>query len=166
MIGGQYDISNHVLVVGVALFAVANFLGRLIWGTLSDYFGANLCIFLALLFQSASIFSLNMFTLSDGSYLTLAFFIGFGFGGNFVLFAKETAQVFGLKNLGIIYPYVFIGYAIAGIAGPISGGVLYDLSGSFSHAILLAGGMSLLGSFLFFRQFMTAGKKEPLEAPV
>ncbi len=165
IIGGQYDISNHVLVVGVALFAVANFLGRLTWGTLSDYVGANLCIFLALLFQSASIFSLNMFALSDVSYLTLAFCIGFGFGGNFVLFAKETAQVFGLKNLGIIYPYVFIGYAIAGIAGPISGGFLYDLSGSFSYAILLAGSMSLLGSFLFFRQFMAARKREPLEAP-
>jgi OFA family oxalate/formate antiporter-like MFS transporter len=152
------------LVVGVALFAVANFLGRLTWGTLSDYLGASLCIFLALLFQSASIFSLNIFPLSDITYLTLAFFIGFGFGGNFVLFAKETAQVYGLKNLGIIYPYVFIGYAVAGIAGPISGGFLFDLSGSFSYPILLAGAMSLLGSLLFLREFLAAGKKEPREA--
>lgn len=155
IIGGQYDIENYILVLGVALFAVGNFLGRLTWGSFSDRFGASVCIFLALLFQSASIFSLNVFTLSGISYLILAFFIGFGFGGNFVLFAKETAQVFGVKNLGIIYPYVFIGYAIAGIAGPASGGFLYDFSGSFSYAVFLASFMSLAGSLLFLNHFIS-----------
>ncbi len=154
IIGSQYNISNHNLVLGVALFAIANFAGRLIWGGLSDHIGASLSIFLALLFQSISIISLNIFTLSDISYITLSFFIGFGFGGNFVLFAKETAQVYGVKNIGVIYPYVFIGYAIAGIAGPISSGFLYDLSGSFFFAIILASLMSLIGSLLFLKQFL------------
>lgn len=160
IIGGQYDINNHILLVGVAVFAVGNFLGRLVWGSLSDFWGANVCIALALLFQSASIFSLNVLSLADTSYLILAFCIGFGFGGNFVLFAKETAQVFGLNNLGVIYPYVFIGYAIAGIAGPFSGGFLYDVFGSYDRAILLAAGMSLLGSGLFLRQYLLVRKKE------
>ncbi|MGF1586919.1 MAG: MFS transporter [Bacteroidales bacterium] len=160
IIGGQYNISNHNLVLGVALFAIANFSGRLIWGFFSDHFGASLSIFLALLFQSMSIISLNIFTISDISYLLIAFLIGFGFGGNFVLFAKETAQVYGVKNLGIIYPYVFIGYAIAGIAGPISGGFFYDFSGSFFYAIILASFMSLAGSLLFLDQFITSGKDE------
>ena len=163
IIGGQYYISNHNLILGVALFAIANFLGRLIWGFFSDHLGASLSIFLALLFQSMSIISLNVFTLTDISYLILALLIGFGFGGNFVLFAKETAQVYGVKNLGIIYPYVFIGYAIAGIAGPISGGFLYDFSGSFFYAIILASFMSLMGSLLFLNQFITARKIQGTE---
>ncbi len=160
IIGGQYNISNDNLVQGVAIFAIANFFGRLIWGFLSDHFEASLCIFLALLFQSLSIISLNIFTLSDVSYIFLALFIGFGFGGNFVLFAKETAQIFGVKNLGIIYPYVFIGYAIAGITGPISGGFLYDFSGSFSYAIIMASLMSLAGSLMFLNQYLTSRKYE------
>lgn len=155
IIGGQYNIANHNLVHGVALFAIANFSGRLIWGLLSDHIGASLSIFLALLFQSMSIIALNMVTLSDISYLVIALLIGFGFGGNFVLFAKETAQVYGVKNLGIIYPFVFIGYAIAGITGPISGGFFYDVSGSFFYAIILASFMSLAGSLLFLNQFIT-----------
>lgn len=154
IIGSQYNISNHNLVLGVALFAIANFAGRLIWGVLSDHLGASFSIFLALLFQSISIFLLNVFTLSDISYLILSSFIGFGFGGNFVLFAKETAQVYGVKNLGVIYPYVFIGYAIAGIAGPISSGLMYDFSGSFFYAIILASFMSLAGSLLFLKHFL------------
>lgn len=160
IIGAQYEIPKHTLVLGVALFAVANFMGRLIWGFFSDHIGASLSIFLALLFQAIAILALNTFTLTDISYLILTLLIGFGFGGNFVLFAKETAQVFGVQNLGIIYPYVFLGYAIAGIAGPISGGFLYDSFDSFFYAIFLASFMSFAGSLLFFKQYLLERKSK------
>ena len=160
IIGGQYDISEHILILGVALFAFANFSGRLIWGFLSDYLGAGLSIFLALLFQSLSIISLNVFQLSDSSYLIISSLIGFGFGGNFVLFAKETAQVFGVNNLGLVYPYVLLGYSIAGIAGPLSGGLLYDLSHSYHSAIFLAALVSLAGSLLFLIHVLSSTKNK------
>jgi len=152
IIGGQYNISNHYLILGVSLFAIANFLGRLLWGSLSDYIGASPSIFLALVFQSISIILLNIIDLSDISYLIIAFLIGLGFGGNFVLFAKETAQVFGVSNLGIIYPYVFLGYSIAGITGPIFGGLLFDISGTYFYPVFLASIMSFAGSLLFLKQ--------------
>jgi OFA family oxalate/formate antiporter-like MFS transporter len=158
IIGGQYGISNHNLILGVSFFALANFLGRLSWGFLSDYLGASLSVFLALFLQSISIISLNLIPLTDTWYLILSTLIGFGFGGNFVLFAKETAQVFGVKNLGIIYPYVFLGYSIAGITGPFSGGILYDFSGSYYYAIILASLMSLAGSLLFFIHYIKSRK--------
>lgn len=101
---------------------------------------------------------INIVALSSISYLFIAFLIGFGFGGNFVLFAKETAHVFGLSNLGKVYPFVFLGYAIAGIAGPFLGGWLFDTSGAFISAIALSGFMSLAGSLLFLYQFVK-GKK-------
>ena len=163
IIGGQSDISYHYLVLGVSLFAVANFLGRLVWGFLSDYIEASFGIFLALFFQSVSIILLNIIALSEISYLVLSFSIGFGFGGNFVLFAKETAQVFGVRNLGFIYPYVFLGYAIAGIAGPMSGGFLFDFSGTYSYAIFLASIMSFIGSLLFLDQFFKSRKNEHIK---
>jgi OFA family oxalate/formate antiporter-like MFS transporter len=146
-------MSNHTLVLGVSLFAIANFLGRLIWGFVSDYIGGNLSIFLALLFQSISIILLNMIELTELYYLLIVSLIGFGFGGNFVLFAKETAQEFGVKNIGVIYPYVFLGYAIAGILGPLSGGILYDITGSFHYPIILASVISLSGSLLFLYRY-------------
>lgn len=158
IIGGQYGISNHNLILGISFFAVANFLGRLSWGFLSDYLGASLSIFFALFLQSASIITLNIVPLTDTWYLIASTLIGFGFGGNFVLFAKETAQVFGVKNLGIIYPYVFLGYAIAGITGPFSGGIMYDFSGSYYYAIILASLMSLAGSLLFLTDYIKSRK--------
>ena len=156
IIGEQSNINNHILILGVSVFAASNFLGRLIWGFLSDYIGASLSIFLALLIQSLAILSLNLFSLSDHTYLLLSFLIGFGFGGNFVLFAKEAAQVYGVQKLGLIYPYVLLGYAIAGIAGPAVGGILFDFSDSFFYAILVASIMSLIGSVLFLKQYINA----------
>ncbi len=156
IIGEQSNINNHILILGVSVFAASNFLGRLIWGFLSDYIGASLSIFLALLIQSLAILSLNLFSLSDHTYLILSFLIGFGFGGNFVLFAKEAAQLYGVQKLGLIYPYVLLGYAIAGIAGPAVGGILFDFSDSFFYAILVASIMSLIGSVLFLKQYINA----------
>lgn len=159
IIGEQSRINNHVLVIGVSIFAASNFLGRLSWGFLSDYIGASLSIFFALLIQSLAILALNVLTLNDTSYLMLSFFIGFGFGGNFVLFAKETAQLFGTQKLGVIYPYVLLGYAIAGIAGPALGGMLFDVSNTFYYAIILAGIMSLLGSVLFLNEYFISRRQ-------
>ncbi len=149
LIGAQFPITTSVLVMGVNLFSVANFLGRIGWGFLSDYLGATATLFLALLVQAVAIFLLGVLTLNETAYLLLSFVVGFGFGGNFVLFAKQTAQIYGTERLGLIYPYVFLGYAIAGIIGPPIGGGLYDFYGNFSVAASIASGVSLLGSLLF-----------------
>jgi OFA family oxalate/formate antiporter-like MFS transporter len=160
IIGEQSNIPNHTLITGVSFFAVANFLGRLFWGFLSDLAEGGLTIFLALALQAASILALNFVVLNDVSYLVLSFFIGFGFGGNFVLFAKETAHIFGIGNLGIIYPYVFLGYAFAGIAGPLSGGLLFDWTGNYTYAVFLAGSISFIGGLLFFFHFIKTRRKK------
>jgi len=147
-IGAQNNIENHILVLGVSGFALANFLGRILWGFLSDYIGSNLSVLLALTFQAISIFLIGHITLTPSLYLLFAALIGFGFGSNFVLFARETAQLFGLKNFGSIYPYVFLGYSLAGMLGPVTGGLLYDLLNDFSLPTAIAAGMSLIGALV------------------
>lgn len=148
-IGAEFEIENHLLIVGVSVFAVANFAGRLTWGYLSDHFDAGKCIIIALLFQGLAIFLTGYLTLTSGIYILLSGMIGFGFGANFVLFAKDTSRHFGNENLGVIYPYVFTGYALAGILGPLTGGLLYDLTSSFHYANYIAAGMSSAGALIF-----------------
>ncbi len=161
MIGSQYQIENHIIVLGIALFALSNFLGRIFWGFMSDFYQTNKIVFWDLLLQALAILSLIIVPLTNVSYLIIIFFIGFGFGGNFVLFAKETAQIYGVENLGQIYPYVFMGYALAGILGPFSGGLLADASDSYTSAILLASAMSLCGALIFrFSKIQGINKNE------
>jgi OFA family oxalate/formate antiporter-like MFS transporter len=153
-IGEEYKINEHILVVSVSVFAVSNFLGRLSWGILSDRIGASISIFAALMLQAISILLLDLIPLNSSVFILLSFLIGFGFGGNFVLFAKETAHLYGVNNLAIIYPFVFLGYALAGIFGPQAGGLLFDFYQNYFAAILLASVMSFLGAILFLWYFL------------
>ncbi len=151
-IGARFEIENHTLVLGVSLFAIANSIGRISWGYLSDLAGANISVLFALTFQAIAIFFIGHTSLTPFSYLLLASLTGFGFGSNFVLFARETAQIFGLKNFGSIYPYIFLGYSLAGILGPVTGGLLYDIFNNFSLPTTIAGGVSLAGALLFLNK--------------
>jgi OFA family oxalate/formate antiporter-like MFS transporter len=60
-----------------------------------------------------------------GLYLGAAV-IGFNFGGNFALFPAATADLFGNKNVGTNYPWVFMAYGVGGTIGPILGGAMGD----------------------------------------
>jgi len=148
-LGATFGLSNSVLVTSVSIFAITNFLGRIFWGYISDKLGASKTIVQALVLQSVAIFLIGWLHQSTFTYLTLSALIGFGFGGNFVLFAKETAHIYGIPNLGKKYPFVFLGYAIAGILGPMTGGVLYDIYNNFSVATFIAAAMSIVGAVLF-----------------
>jgi len=35
---------------------------------------------------------------------------------------KQTAHLYGINNMGYIYPYIFPGYGLAGILGPVIAG--------------------------------------------
>jgi OFA family oxalate/formate antiporter-like MFS transporter len=157
--GAEHGISSHILVLGVSGFAVANSAGRVSWGFISDYIGAGLTILFALAFQGVSILLIGypniigQSTLTPTLYLVLSAMIGFGFGGNFVLFAKETAQFFGIPNMGAIYPYVFLGYSFAGLLGPLTGGVLFDIFKSYDLPILISAVMSIAGAGIFLTDY-------------
>ena len=74
--------------------------------------------------------------------------IGFNFGGNFALFPVITAKLFGSKNVGSNYPFVFTAYGIGGIIGPMLGGFVRANTGSFLWAFIPAGIACLLGAVL------------------
>ncbi|MDZ7797912.1 MAG: hypothetical protein U5N56_13160 [Candidatus Marinimicrobia bacterium] len=109
---------------------------------------------MALTLQACAIILLGVLALEPSSYILLTLLAGFGFGANFVLFAKKTAVVFGVEQLGNIYPFVFLGYAFAGIFGPLSGGLLFDRFGNFTNAAALAALLSLTGGLLFLELYI------------
>jgi len=154
MIGAQKGIGIGYLNHAVSVFALSNFLGRLFWGAISDYNGSSISIFLALLMQAIGIVALNLSHVSHHGFIIITSIIGIAFGGNFVLFAKETANAYGASNVGLVYPYVYLGYAAAGIGGPLIGGMLADKSGSFFSSIMIAGSLSLAGSVMFLWQYI------------
>jgi len=115
------------IITGTAMglfYALLNGLGRIIWGAMSDHLGRKNSIILMNFLQG--IMMIVFFFIGGkewGLYLGAAI-IGFNFGGNFALFPAATADLFGNRNVGENYPWVFMAYGLGGIAGPMLGGFM------------------------------------------
>ena len=137
-----YDAATASAVAGTAMavfYSIANGLGRIAWGSLSDKLGRKACLFLMCLLQG--IMMLLFYSLGGsrwGLYCGSAI-IGFNFGGNFSLFPTATADFFGPKNVGLNYGWVFTAYGVGGIIGPIMAGYIRDVWKNFQAAFIICG---------------------------
>lgn len=133
------EVASAAATLAMAVFfALFNGLGRIVWGTISDKIGRKLSIILMMATQGVFVILFQWMAGSQATLYLFAMLIGFNFGGNFALFPTMTADTFGTKFIGQNYGWVFLAYAIGGIAGPIMGGKLGDL-GNFPLAFTICG---------------------------
>jgi OFA family oxalate/formate antiporter-like MFS transporter len=135
-------------IAGTAMavfFSLANGVGRIAWGSLSDRLGRKRSILIMAATQGLMFFAFTGMADNEALLYLGATLIGFNFGGNFALFPTMTADTFGSSSVGQNYPYVFLSYGVGGIAGPILGGMLGDL-GNFPLAFTICGAACLAGA--------------------
>ena len=118
------------LVAGtaMALYAILNGLGRIVWGAVSDKIGRKMALTAMCFFQGIIMLLFFYMGKSEIGLIVGACIIGFNFGGNFALFPTATADFFGNKSVGKNYGWVFLAYGVAGIAGPQVAGYFKDVS--------------------------------------
>ncbi|HHS13848.1 MAG TPA: MFS transporter [bacterium] len=137
-------------IAGTAMavyFSLANGLGRILWGLISDRIGQRPAIILMAVLQGLMMMAM-IYTAGQPVLLyASALIIGFNFGGNFSLFPTLTADTFGAAHVGENYPFVFLAYGVGGILMPILGGILGDL-GNFPLAFALCGFLCWVGALL------------------
>lgn len=122
-------------------FALANGIGRIAWGSISDFLGWKRSVVVMTGLQGAVM--LLFYWMGQNEYLLYlgATIIGFNFGGNFALFPMATAGTFGTKNMGKNYGWVFLAYGVGGIVGP-------QMAGLFKDAGVGKGAQAWLPAFL------------------
>lgn len=130
--GAASDAATAGTIAGTAMawYAILNGLGRIFWGKVSDKTGRKLALFLMCLFQGIIMLLFYKLGATETGLIVGACIIGFNFGGNFALFPAATADFFGNKNVGTNYPWVFLAYGVAGIAGPQVAGYFKDAAKS------------------------------------
>jgi len=143
-----YSAIEASAIAGTAMavfFSLANGIGRIAWGTLSDRLGRRRSVIIMTASQAVVLFAFT--SMAGNEYLLYlgAALIGFNFGGNFALFPTLTADVFGNNRVGQNYPFIFLSYGVGGIAGPMLGGTLGDM-GNFPLAFSICAGACLAGA--------------------
>jgi OFA family oxalate/formate antiporter-like MFS transporter len=144
-----YGISENIAITAVALLSVGNAIGRILWGQVHDKIGGRFSVMIALSLLSLSLFLLLIGVRSDASFLVLAIVVGMFFGANFVLYASDVSSIYGIDQLGIVYPVVSLAYGIAGITGPVVGGYLLDYAGNYYLPIIISAVICITGLMVY-----------------
>lgn len=136
-----FSAAEASAIAGTAMavfYSLANGLGRIAWGTISDKLGRKTSLIIMTAMQGAVVIAFPFMAGTPALLYLGATLIGFNFGGNFALFPTITADTFGTKHVGQNYGWVFLAYGVGGIFGPIMGGKLGDM-GNFPLAFTIAG---------------------------
>lgn len=129
----------------VGILAIFNALGRIFWGKVSDLIDRPRAMMIMFLAQGMA-FMLLVSVESHWAIFLASAWVGLNFGGNFALFPSATADYFGTKNLGMNYGWIFTAYGVAGILGPVVGGVLFDVTKQYIMAFVFAGILCFIAS--------------------
>lgn len=136
----------------VSLVALANCLGRICWGFISDRIGRYNALPIMYGLSGISMFLLT--TIGEGTFsqfVIFAMLVGFCFGGTMGVFPALTADTFGGKNNGVNYGFMFIGFALGGYIGPMMAANFRESSGgSYNMAFIIGGILALCGIVVSF----------------
>ena len=141
-------LSSQAAASAVGAFAIGNAIGRIVWGMLYDRFG-RMIVTISMGFLAFSLIGL-IDTLAPWRFIGASLVAGFGFGACFVVYAAEVAAYFGPSQVARLYPKIFLFYGLAGITGPLVGGYLYDVTGTYLWPIITAVTIATLGAFSTF----------------
>lgn len=121
----------------LSILGAASIPGRLLMGVASDRIGRKLTFMLSTLLQAAAIVWLLWAQSLWGLYIFALvygfFYSGFGCSG-----AALISDTFGMKNIGIVFGLLEIGFGIGAATGPAVGGYIFDVSSNYTAAFIIA----------------------------
>ena len=141
----------------ITVYAVFNAGGRVAWGVISDRIGRARSLFIAFTVQLLTYLVFARLTTPAGLFAGIAA-VGFTFGGMLTLFPSFTADSFGLKNLGVNYGMLITAWGVGGVFGPLVGGLVRDMTGTYAISYTVSAGLSAAGALgaLWLPRLMTS----------
>ncbi|HSW58484.1 MAG TPA: MFS transporter [Dehalococcoidales bacterium] len=144
-LGISYGVSEGAAVLAVILMSAGNALGRLSWGQIHDVIGGRAAIILSLILVTVVIPLVLLVVNNDIAFVIMVLIFGFCFGADQVLYASSVATEWGIHRMGIVYPLVFLSYGVAALIAPTLGGEIFDLTGSYTWAMIISSVVCLTG---------------------
>lgn len=141
---------NAVVIASGGIVAVAalfNGAGRLLWAWLSDALG-RWKVFAILFSTQAAGYLLLAQSTHIAVFSAAAFYLMACYGGGLACMPAFTADEFGHAHIGKIYGVIFSACALGGIAGPFTLAFIKETTGSFATALQIEAAFLAAAFFL------------------
>ena len=145
-----YAIGTVDFVLVASLAALFNGAGRIVWGKIADSIGFKMTMMIMFVIQAILMLLYFATNVNWFFFLLMTCLIFFCFGGNLALFPTGTSDLFGSKNMGKNYGFIFIGYGIAGFIGAVGVSLFVITFGSYLFVFLFLGFLSFGAAVLVF----------------
>jgi MFS family permease len=140
-------VSEVAAATALGVMGVTNFIGTVGSGWLTDRYNPRRLLAAYLIFRSGFLLFLP---LVDSSATLAAFALVFGL--NYIATSPPTvaliADMFGRRNVGTIYGWVFFAHHTGAAIATTLAGVTRDVSGSYSSAFLAGAGLALAAGLM------------------
>lgn len=146
-LASYYSLGAGAIIVMVV--GLANTLGRIFWGSVSDKLGRYKTVMMMFVVSGTGLMLLN-FTTTLGKFAGILglIFIALSFGGFLGSFPGITAENWGASKSASNYGWMFTAYGIAAIFGPSLASSIRESTGSYSMALVISAGMAVIGAIM------------------
>ncbi|MFO8011655.1 MAG: MFS transporter [Dehalococcoidia bacterium] len=131
----------------LTLIGISGIFGRIISGGAADRIGSKAMTSICMILQIAVFYSLIV-TDELWAFYTAGIFYGIGYGGTLPLIIKMSSDFFGTYSGGAIFGVLLFGASIGGAVGVPLAGYIYDSTGDYAIAFIIAGSVIVLGFFI------------------
>ncbi|MFC2020104.1 MFS transporter [Chloroflexota bacterium] len=121
-----------------SLMGGISILGRLAMGRVADSIGKRKAAIITVLPQVGAFIGL-IWARELGMLYLFAVVYGFAYGGLDPTATALASETFGLRRIGAILGSIAVSWGLGAAFGPALGGYIYDATGSYSPAFLIAG---------------------------
>lgn len=139
-----YSLGSGAVIVMIV--GLANTLGRIFWGSVSDRIGRYKTVMAMFAVSGTGLLILNFADqLGAGFGIVGLICIALSFGGFLGSFPGITAENWGASKAAANYGWMFTAYGIASIMGPSLASSIREATGSYSTALLISTGLAVAG---------------------
>ncbi len=145
-LGVERGLSTKIALFGVMIVSILNATGRVLTPWISDRIGRKALLVFLFLFSMCAI---SLLTFASGNlFLVLIACIAFTYGGFMGMYPTISADYFGIKNAGMNYGVVMLGYAISSVACPYIVRAVKTMPMGIAFSFVIAAAANIIGLVL------------------
>jgi OFA family oxalate/formate antiporter-like MFS transporter len=145
----NFKIGGAAVTMALILTPLANGSSRLLWGSVSDYFGRERTMFTAFFLQAAVLLAATTLGRSgDAMFVVLMVLVFLTWGELYVLFPAALGDMYGSKYSAQNYSFLYSAKGFASLLGSGIAATLFEKTHTWNYAFYGSAALALLSSLM------------------